>query len=147
MDEREVKRTLQDYRWMLKTVIQERKLLEDDCIIGQGLTAQGGIESVMPKPQGMTSDPVANEALRRNQKSKWILKIEGKLAYIQKRVHVITDEREKVVLECLLDGMSMKAIGQHLELSEKHVRRLRDSVAAQMSEMSEMSGMSDKLRC
>lgn len=134
---REIKETLQNYNWMIKELRRQRELADED--IRLSVTAQGGIESSMPKPKGITSDPVANEIIRRDKKYTWLNNLEKKLSYIQNRIHVIKDERERVVLECLLDGMSMRAIGQHLELSEKHITRLRDGIAEQMSEMSKMS--------
>lgn len=136
----EIKETLQNYNWMIKELKRQREMAEED--IRLSVTAQGGIESSMPKGKGKTSDPVASEIIRRDKKYKWLNNLEKKLSFIQNRIHIIKDERERVVLECLLDGMSMRAIGQHLELSEKHITRLRDSIVEQMSAMSDMS---DKL--
>nr|WP_277752111.1 LuxR C-terminal-related transcriptional regulator [Halobacillus salinus] len=38
------------------------------------------------------------------------------------------DERERAVLECLLDGMSMVAIGHHMGLSRRHVYNLKGNI-------------------
>ena len=97
----------------------------------------------MPKAQGVTSDPVALEVIRREKKSKWVEKLEEKVLFIQKRISVITNEREKAVLECMLDGLSMSAIGRHMGLSERHIRRLKDSIVSKMSEMSKTPNTSN----
>lgn len=99
---------------------------------GGNLVAQGGIESTMPKAQGGTSDPVALEVIRREKASKWVINLEDKILYIQKRIPVITDEREKAVLECMLDGLSMMAITKHMGLSRTHIYRIKDSVINKM---------------
>jgi len=110
---------------------------------GGNLVAQGGIESVMPKPQGETSDPVALEVIRRNKAGRWVVELERKALFIQKRIPFITDEREKAILECMLDGLSMVAIGRHMGLSERHIRRLKDSIVSKMSGMPSLPNKSD----
>src|SRR5690625_7488375 len=75
----------------------------------------------MPKPQGETNDPVALEVIRRDKASRWVENLEEKVLFIQQRMHVIEDEKEKAVLECMLDGLSMVAIGKHMGLSRRHI--------------------------
>jgi|SRR5699024_3178568 len=90
----------------------------------------------MPKGKGATSDPVAMEVVRRDKASRWVQQLEKKVLFIQERIPIITDGREKAVLECMLDGLSMRAISHHMGLSERHVFRLKDSIVSQMAEMS-----------
>lgn len=129
MDKKQVEQVLRDYNWMIKEIKRQRSLMGYD---GGNLVAQGGIESTMPKAQGGTSDPVALEVIRREKASKWVIKLEDKVLYIQKRIPVITDEREKAVLECMLDGLSMMAITKHMGLSRTHIYRIKDSVIDKM---------------
>lgn len=136
MNKKEIEQALRDYNWMINEIKRQRELLNE---IGTNLVAQSGIESAMPKAKGTTSDPVALEVIRRDKKSKWVEKLEKKVLFIQKRIHIITDEREKAVLECMLDGLSMRAIANHMGLSERHVFRIRDSIVKQMADMSDMS--------
>ncbi|MCQ4921386.1 helix-turn-helix domain-containing protein, partial [Phocaeicola vulgatus] len=58
-----------------------------------------------------------------------------KVKMIQDRIHVIQDEREFEVLNWLLDGKSYSWIARHMGLSERHIRRIKDSIVEQMSEM------------
>lgn len=140
MNEKQIEQALRDYNWMINEIKRQRELLSH--IVGGNVVAQGGIESAMPKAQGETSDPVAQEVLRRDKASKWVTNLEDKVLFIQRRMENITDERERAILECLLDGMSMLAIGKHMGLSERHIRRLKDSVVSKMSEMPSMSNTS-----
>lgn len=132
MNKNQIEQTLRNYNWMINEIKRQRDLLNDVEI---SVVAQSGIESTLPKGKGTTSDPVVQEIIRRDEKSKWVEKLEKKVLFIQKRIPVITDEREKAILECLLDGMSMVAIGKHMGLSERHIRRLKDSIVSKMSEM------------
>ncbi|GIO25115.1 DNA-binding response regulator [Oceanobacillus sp. J11TS1] len=129
MNSKEFENALRDYSWMLNEIKRQRQLMDYE---GGNLVAQSGIESAMPKAKGGTSDPIALEVIRRDKNSKWLDKLESKVLFIQKRIHLITDEREKAVLECMLDGMSMIAITAHMGLSRTHIYRIKDSIVEQM---------------
>ncbi|WP_406944501.1 DNA-binding response regulator [Halobacillus sp. SY10] len=148
MNKKQIENALRDYNWMINEIRRQRELLED---AGTNLVAQSGIESTLPKAQGETGDPVAREVVRRDKKYTWVHKLEVKVTFIQERMAVIVEEREKAVLECLLDGMSMVAIGNHMGLSSRHIRRIKNSIVSQMSAMSGMSALScnlpNKERC
>lgn len=140
MNEKQIEQALRDYNWMINEIKRQRELLSH--IIGGNVVAQGGIESTMPKAQGETSDPVAQEVIRRDKNNDWLNKLESKALFIQKRMSVIQDEREKVILECLLDGLSMSAIGRHVGLSERHIRRIKDTIVSKMYHMPKMPNTS-----
>ncbi|AKG05534.1 hypothetical protein AAV35_012760 [Salimicrobium jeotgali] len=137
MNKKQIEDALRDYNWMLNEIKRQRHLLED---AGTGLTTMYGEEAAMPKAQGESSDPVAREVVRRDKKHTWINRLEKKVLFVQERMSIIEDEREKAVLECLLDGMSMRAIGNHMGLSERHIFRIKNSIVKQMAEMSYLSG-------
>ena len=138
MNKKEIEQALRDYRWMINEIKRQRELLND---VNPSVTAQGGIESSLPKAKGVTGDPVAREVIRRDKASRWVQNLEKKVLFIQERIPIIKDEREKAVLQCMLDGMSMRAISQHMGLSERHVFRLKDSIVSQMAEMADMSDL------
>lgn len=129
MNKQEIENVLRDYNWMINEIKRQRQLMGYD---GGNMVAQTGIESIMPKAQGGTGDPVALEVIRRDKKSKWVEKLESKVLYIQKRISVINDERERAVLECMLDGMSMVAIGRHMGFSRTHIYRIKNSIIENM---------------
>lgn len=136
MNKQEIEQALRDYNWMINEIKRQRDLMD---IKGGNLVAH--IDD-MPKQKGRTGDPVAMEVMRRDKASKWVQKLEEKVLFIQKRVPIIKDEREKAVLQCMLDGLSMRSISHHMGLSERHVFRIKDSIVAQMAEMADMSDLS-----
>ena len=136
MDKKEIENALRDYAWMINEIKRQRELLRD---AGTNIVAQSGLESSMPKGQGQTSDPVAMEVIRRDKASKWMQKLEQKVLFIQERIPIIQDEREKAVLQCMLDGMSMIAIGRHMGLSRRHVYNIKESIIAQFAHYSHKS--------
>lgn len=136
MNEKQIEQALRDYNWMINEIKRQRALMG---YTGGNLVAQGGIESVMPKPQGETSDPVALEVVRRDKTNKWVEKLENKVLFIQQRMHVVEDEKEKAVLECMLDGLSMVAIGKHMGLSRRHIYTIKESITSQIAHFAHIS--------
>src|SRR5699024_11570578 len=65
MNKREIEQALRDYNWMIKEIKRQRELLGH---IETNIVSQSGLESSMPKAQGVTSDPVALEVIRREKK-------------------------------------------------------------------------------
>lgn len=135
MTEKQIEQILKDYHWMINSVKVMRENLKE---AGDGLTAQYGIEAIMPKGKGGVSDPVFREVVRRSKHHEKIAGYETKVKMIQKRIHVITDIRESEVLHWLLEGKGYSWIARHMSLSERHIRRLKDSIVWQMSEMPRM---------
>jgi DNA-directed RNA polymerase specialized sigma subunit len=133
MNKKEIEQILKDYHWMINSIKIMRKSLQEGG--EERITAQYGDESALPKPKGTTSDPVYRELLRREKRWRKIEEYERKVKMIQDRIHVIQDEREFEVLHWLLDGKSYSWIARHMGLSERHIRRLKDSIVEQMSEM------------
>ncbi|SEA53480.1 regulatory protein, luxR family [Thalassobacillus cyri] len=131
MNKKQIEQALRDYCWMINEIKRQRKFLED---AGTNLVAQSGIESAMPKAKGEPGDPVAREVVRRDKKHTWITKLERKVLFIQERMEAIDSEREKAVLECLLDGMSMSAIGHHMGLSRRHIYTIKESIVEKISQ-------------
>ncbi|WP_406945743.1 LuxR C-terminal-related transcriptional regulator [Halobacillus sp. SY10] len=136
MNKKQIENALRDYNWMINEIKRQRELLED---AGTNLVAQSGIESTLPKAQGEIGDPVAREIVRRDKKYTWVHKLEVKVTFIQERMAVIEEEREKAVLECLLDGMSMVAISRHMGLSRRHIYNLKDNVVEKLSKKTNYS--------
>ena len=124
MTKQEVEQILKDYHWMVREIERIRKYLA-----GAGERVVVNYESLdMPKPQGGVRDPVHAEVARREKQWRRVAKLEEKVMFIQDRIDLITDERERTVLDCMLDGMSFTAIAYHMRLSKTHVNRIKDDL-------------------
>jgi DNA-directed RNA polymerase specialized sigma24 family protein len=128
----EIEDALRDYHWMIREISRLRGYLED---AGEGTVRQYGIDSGMPKPQGGNTDPVYQETARRERKWKRLEKLENKVLYIQDHLYLILDEREKTVLDCMLDGMSYRSIARHMGLSHSHIQRIKDSIVSNLDDV------------
>jgi uncharacterized protein YerC len=128
---KQIESILKDYHWMMNSIKVLRDSMKD---AGEGLTAQYGDTSGMPKAQGTKSDPVYREIVRRERRYSVIHKYEAKISVIQNRMHLITDDREIEVLHWLLEGKSYRWVAIHMGLSHTHIGRIKDSIVKKMSE-------------
>jgi len=128
---------LKDYHWMVEQIRlgKTQNELAKDIEYDGAKVAAYGIEATLPKASGGTSDPVSYEATRRSQfYVKRVLRYEWKVREIQKRASNVTGERDIFVLNCILDGYSMRKIGQTMGLSEGTIRKIRENILNAMLE-------------
>ncbi|MEC1373398.1 DNA-binding response regulator [Heyndrickxia oleronia] len=131
MNKKEIENILKDYHWMINSIKELRKSLQS---AGEGLTAQYGVEATLPKPQGITGDPIYRELIRREKRHVVINKYKKKISVIQDRLYLIKDDRELEVLHWLLEGKSYRWIGMHMGLSFSHIKRIRDSIVDKLAD-------------
>ena len=80
--------------------------------------AQSGIESVMPKAQGGTSDPTGNEAVRLAGDTSYFAELATDIKYLQDRLDRVPKEYE-AILDLRLTGHTVREIAflQHRSYS------------------------------
>jgi DNA-binding NarL/FixJ family response regulator len=122
---------LKDYCWKLREVQRIDKELQKTDFTG---TAQYGIEATLPHAVGLVGKAIENEIIRREKKSERVVDYIDEINFINARTNRIVDEKEKVVLDCLLDGMSIAAVAAHLRTSRKQVNLLRDNIVKLLAE-------------
>jgi DNA-binding NarL/FixJ family response regulator len=122
---------LKDYCWKLREVQRIDKELQKTDFTG---TAQYGIEATLPHAVGLVGKAIENEIVRREKKSERVIDYIDEINFINDRMNRIVDEKEKVVLDCLLDGMNIVAIAAHLRTSRKQIHLLRDNIVNKLSD-------------
>ncbi|MFB9860889.1 sigma factor-like helix-turn-helix DNA-binding protein [Salinicoccus siamensis] len=113
---------INSYPYYISKIKELRAQYNSD--VGGGATAQYGIESVMPKAQGTTSDPVHNEVERRLKRGAELSRLEARARYIQNRWSRITDERMALVFNLRLDGMTYQSIAEEVGVSTTRVYQI-----------------------
>lgn len=96
--------------------------------------AQGGIESVMPKAQGGTSDPTGNEAVRLAGDTSYFAELATDIKYLQDRLDRVPEEYE-TILDLRLSGHTVREIAflQHRSYSyiNKSLKHIAECVVNQ----------------
>lgn len=121
---------LKDYFWMLREIQRIDRELQKTDFAG---TAQYGIEATLPHAVGIVGRALENEVIRRDNKSKRLHKYIEEVTFINQHMGAITDEKEKVVLDCLLDGLSLTAISKHLGVSRVQVTGIRNDIVDKLA--------------
>lgn len=143
MNRREIEKALKDYHWMVKEIERLRQLLGQ---AGENLCQQYGIESTLPKPQGSNTDKVFNEVARRERSWRHLERLLKKVAFIESRIHLITDDKERTVLHCTLDGMQANEIAAHMNMSERQLYNVRESIIARIAGFAGIADFAGKLQ-
>lgn len=125
-----VEEELKDFHWMVKEVDRLRGYLVS---AGEGLTRAYGLESSLPKPKGNTSDPVNREVQRRLRQISRLEKLENKIKRIEAAAERIKDEKERTVLECILDGERMNMIARHVGISRQRLSEIRRNLVKKLA--------------
>lgn len=122
---------LKTYHWKVREIKRIDEYLGDTDFTG---VAQYGIEATMPSGQGIVGKALENEIIRRSKKSKRLIGYIEEVNFINARLDRVVDEKEKVILDCMLDGMSITAISKHIGISRKHVHKLQDDIVNKLGE-------------
>lgn len=116
---------LRDYHWKKREV--DRLTLELSHI-GSNTVAQSGPESSLPKPKGITSDPVQKEVIRRDPRWKSLNRHIPTVKRIENGMKRITDDKELTILEMILEGKRKKEIAKRLGISRQTYNELQNKI-------------------
>ncbi len=124
----EIYAILRDYHWLVKEIDRIRKELN--------ITESVGVASYSDEPRGNSgpSNPIESEVIRREKKYVRMEKYISRVDFINNKTKNISDEREKVILDCILDGMKMSAIAEHLNISRHTANQIRDIIVVKLDE-------------
>jgi DNA-binding CsgD family transcriptional regulator len=116
---------LKNYYWMLREIQRINSELSRTDFKG---VAQYGTSASLPTGQGLVSKTLENEVVRRTLKSERMLDYIDKVNFINANMYKVIDEKEKVILDCLLDGLTISAISKHLGTNRKQVNIQVDNI-------------------
>jgi hypothetical protein len=119
---------LRSYHWMVKEIERLSNKL-DKAIRSSGpsenLVAQWGVEAIMPKGKGQKIAEMSISDERYERQWQRLEKLRGKVQKIERAVENITNEKERTVLECILDGERMNMIARHVGISRQYLNGIK----------------------
>lgn len=134
-----VEKTWEDltgYHWMVKEIKRIRERLDKVTMVapeGSSLVAQYGIESVLPKGKGKKVAYLSISEERYEKELQRMKRLEAKVKRIEEAVEKITDEKERAVLSCILDGERMNFIARHVGISRQYLNEIRRKLIKKMA--------------
>lgn len=121
---------IRDYNYMQLEVSRIQRFLRE---AGEGMVAQYGLDSAMPKAIGGFGDKTLAEVARRERKWKRLQSLQDKIARIDEAVETIPDEQERLILEALLDGDKNNQIAKEIGVSRQRYYEIKRSAVTKMA--------------
>jgi hypothetical protein len=119
---------LTSYHWMIKEIERIKRELDKVTMVASNespLVAQYGIESIMPKGKGKKVAYLSVSEAQYERKLQRMKSLEEKVRRIQEAAEKITCQKERAVLECILDGERMNFIARHVGISRQYLNEIR----------------------
>jgi hypothetical protein len=127
---------LHSYHWMLREIERLKKEL-NEAIQAFGpssrLTAVYGDEAGMPKGQGLRLSTMSISEKRFDRQWQRLKKLELKVEKINQAADQITDDKERTVLECILDGVRMNMVARHVGISRTRLNEIKRLIVKKMA--------------
>ncbi|GAA3410411.1 hypothetical protein ACFFNY_21785 [Paenibacillus hodogayensis] len=117
-----VEEELKDYPWMVREIDRLRDLLEH---VGGSMTGLYGLDGAMPKGKGRYTDSVNREAQKREKHWSRLRQLEAKVTRLETAAERIADDRQRTVLECIMEGQRMNHIARHIGVSRQRLHELK----------------------
>ncbi len=124
------------YHWMIKEIERLKRDLDKVTITapeGSALVAQYGIEATLPKGKGKKVAYLSVSEERYEKKLQRMKHLEEKVRRIQEAADKITCEKERAVIECILDGERMNFIARHVGISRQYLNEIRRKLIKKMA--------------
>ncbi|KOP70990.1 hypothetical protein AMS60_23320 [Bacillus sp. FJAT-21945] len=127
----EIEKLIYDYHWLRKEVCRLEKIVFGFSVPIKSIgVTQYGIEAAMPKGSLLKSEAEL-EALdiRERRLYKRLNMYRKKVFAIEKIAELdLVDDQELTLMDCMMEGMSYRAIAAHLGLSREKVRTLKNEM-------------------
>jgi DNA-directed RNA polymerase specialized sigma subunit len=119
MNAEQLKQAIQNYSWTIREI--------DRLYNSLRYTEFKGVASANKEIKSYSvSNPIVGEIIRRDAKTKRLARMEAEALFIQNTMSKVTDEKQKTILECMLDGMTPMEVVRHIGIGRTTVWRHLD---------------------
>ncbi|USK61320.1 sigma-70 family RNA polymerase sigma factor [Peribacillus asahii] len=130
---------LRDYPWMKKEVGRlERIIYGYSTPMKSWGVAQYGIEATLPKGSpGKSQAELRDMDIREERQYKRLMQLRERVYALEMAADLLDDEKERVIYDCMLDGMSFREISYHIGVSRNQVKKTKEAILSQLSQKSQ----------
>lgn len=130
MNKDQLQSLIYNYHWQIKEVERIARILNHiDAPKGAG-TAQYGIEATLPKPNTSIKSKSEIDAMGRREKRLYerYLRYKDNVELVESLADHLDSDYKQIILDCMMEGMSLRSIGAHLGISRYKVGELKDDM-------------------
>ncbi|WP_102422595.1 sigma factor-like helix-turn-helix DNA-binding protein [Bacillus amyloliquefaciens] len=134
MDRKAIENLINSYHWMAKEIHRLQKVLYGSVIPMKNWgVAKYGLEAAMPKGSpGKSQAELRQMDIREDRLLRRLMYYEERVYAVELGAEKIKGEQHKVIYDCMMEGMSYRAIGLHLGISRETVRKMKDELISQL---------------
>lgn len=131
---------IKDFKWMRNEVQRLQKLLYGHSLPIQNWgVAQYGVEAAMPKgSKGKSITEIKRIESLEEKRNNRLRRYETEVYLLETLGDTLQNETQKVIYDCLLEGMTYREIGLHLMISKDNVQKQRKEIIQQLIENEQM---------
>lgn len=130
MKHKDIEQLIYSYSFMQREVIRLESIYfrVSDNNRSWGV-AQYGIDAAMPKGSSIRS-AVEIEAMDKRELRMWhrINAYDAKIDLLDSAYELLVDDMQKVIFDCMTDGMSYRSIAEHIGVSRHVIREKKDEM-------------------
>lgn len=137
----EIDELIRSYSWMKKEVKRLQEIIYGYTVSMKNWgVAQYGDEAGLPKgSSGKSLAELKEMDLKEERQYKRLKQYESQVYAIEKAGDLLKAEKDKVIFDCLLDGMSYRTIGQQLGINKDQVKTTRRHIIIQLCQNRQFS--------
>jgi hypothetical protein len=127
---------LRDYHWIVKEIERLQEYLDKAVRSfgpGSRLVTKYGLEASLPKGQGLNIEKNSITEERFERQWQRLEKLKEKVKKIDSAAQQIVDEKERTVLECILDGVRMNMVARHVDISRTRLNEIKRLIVKKMA--------------
>ncbi|MFJ5565225.1 MULTISPECIES: sigma-70 family RNA polymerase sigma factor [Lysinibacillus] len=131
---------IKDFKWMRNEVQRLQKLLYGQSLPIQNWgVAQYGVEAAMPRgSKGKSMAEIKRIESLEEKRNNRLRRYETEVYLLETLGDTLQNETQKVIYDCLLEGMSYREIALHLMISKDNVQRQKKDIIQQLLENEQM---------
>src|SRR5690625_1960646 len=130
MNKKQLQTLIYNYHWQTKKANRIARILNDIDAPKGAATTQYGIESTLPKANTTLKSKHEIDAMGRREKrlyERYMRYIEN-IELVESLADHIDNEMQLIILDCMMEGMSLRSIAAHLGISRYKVSELKDEM-------------------
>lgn len=139
----QISQLIKDYRWMKNEINRLQRIVYGSTSPMKSWgVAQYGIDAAMPKgSKGKSFAEMDAMDVREKKQIERLEAYERNVYALEMAVDALSDERQKIIYDCLLDEMTYRQIALHLAVSKDYVQKQKNDIVRQIRQSRQITSI------
>lgn len=130
VDKHQLNDLIYNYHWQIKEVDRLNRILNDIGGPKGATTTKYGEESAQPKPNTSLKSKYEIDDMSRREKRLYdrYMRFKSNVEFVESLADYLSNEKQIIILDCMMEGMSLRSISAHLGMSRYKAGALKDKM-------------------